>query len=338
MTLAGIGQDTQSVTRLTEMADYVIPFTLRAICDLGIADHLADGARAVDELARRTGTHAGALLRALRALAAKGVFTEVEPGTFDLTPLAEPLRSDHPRSLREAYPLMSADVRAWAHFDHSLRTGQAAFDRAHGTDYWTYLADRPTDSARFDASQRAVTRREIRALLPAYDWSVFGTVVDVGGGNGAFLSALLAAFPALRGVLFDQPHVVAAAGEVLAAHGVADRCTVRGGDFLSAVPAGGDGYVIKRALYDVDDDGAVALLRAVRAAIRDDGRLLVIEPVIEPGDEFDWGKLYDVLLLVMRGGGSRSRAQLADLFARTGFALVQVLRTKGLPIVEARPV
>ncbi|WP_307962133.1 methyltransferase [Salinispora arenicola] len=178
---------------------------------------------------------------------------------------------------------------------------------------------------------------EIGALLPAYPWDRFRHCRRR-GGNGAFLAAILTAHPGLRGVLFDQPHVVADT-DVLTSAGVQDRCQVVGGDFRRAVPAGGDGYVIKRAFYDLDDEDAAAFLRAVRSVVASDGRLLIIEPMIEPGDGFDWGKLYDVLLLTMRGGGSRSREELAALFGRTGFELTNCrTATKSLPIVEARPV
>ncbi|MEU8122591.1 methyltransferase [Spirillospora sp. NPDC049024] len=331
-------RDAQSVARLTEMADYIVPFTLRAVCDLGVADLLADGPRPVDELARGTGTDPRALLKALRALAGRGVFSEPEPEVFGLTELGQPLRSDHPRSLRDAYRFLAADVRAWASLPHSLRTGEPAFDHAHGTDYWTYMAEHPDEGARFDATQRGVTRREVRALLPAYPWSRFSTIADVGGGNGAFLAALLQANPGMRGILFDQPRVVAAAGPVLAAAGVADRCTVVGGSFFETVPSGADAYILKRALYDVgDDDRAVDVLRSVRAAMGPDSRLLVIEPLSEPGDAFSWGKLYDLLLLAMRGGGSRSPARLAELMEAAGLRLAEVVRTGGLPIIEGRP-
>lgn len=338
MAVVNAGSDVQSVVRLTEMADYVVPFALRAACEIGVADFLEEGPRSVADLAELTSTHPPSLLRLLRALACRGVFSEVEPEVFALTSLGKPLCTGHPRSLRAAYPLLAADIQAWAMFEHSLRTGEAAFDRAHGTDYWSHMASNPADSARFDASQKAVTGREVKALLPAYEWGGFATIVDVGGGNGAFLSAVLTEFPSVRGVLFDQPHVVAAAGPVLADRGIADRCSVVGGDFTSTVPAGGDAYVVKRALYDLDDEGAIALLRAVRTAIGAQGRLLVIEPVAEPGDEFDWGKLYDLLLLTMRGGGSRSRVQHEKLFAETGFELVRIIPTRGLSIIEARPV
>lgn len=331
-------RDVQSVLRLTEMADYIVPFTLRAVCDLGIADELAEGPLSVDELARRTGTHTLSLYRALRALASKGVFTEIEPRVFDLTPLAQPLRSDHPQSLREAYPLLAADIQAWARYDHSLRTGKAAFDVAHGKSYWEHMVSNPEDNARFNASQRAVSRREVRALVPGYDWAQFRTIVDVGGGNGTFLAGVLADNPSVRGTLFDQPHVVSSSGPVLAERGVTDRATVVGGSFFDEVPAGADAYTIKRALYDLDDEGAVEVLRVIRRAMRDDSRLLVIEPVVEPGNEFDWGKLYDLLLLVMRGGGGRSREHMEELLAKADLELVRVLPTKSLPIIETRPI
>lgn len=323
--------------RLTELADYVVPFTLRAVCELKIADLLAGGPRPVAELARQTGTHQLALYRALRALACRGVFTEVSPEVFGLTPLAQRLRSDHPDSLRDAYPLLPADITAWAAIEHSLRTGQSAFQHAHGQDYWAYLAGHPDAAARFHASQQSVTRRELQVLLGAYDWATFGTIVDVGGGNGAFLAGLLAAFPSARGILFDQPAAVAGAGRVLAGQGVADRCEVVAGSFLTAVPAGGDAYLLKRVLYDRDDDEAVSVLRTVRAAMGSNSRLLLIEPVLEPGDSFDPGRLYDVLLLVMAGGGSRTLKRLRELFAAADLELTRTLPTRMLPIVEARP-
>jgi O-methyltransferase domain len=323
--------------RLTDLADYVVPFTLRAVCELGVADHLAKGPRSVEDLARLTHAHAPSLCRALRALACRGIFTEARPGVFDLTPLAQPLRSDHPESLRDAYPLIPADIQAWAAIDYSLRTGQAAFDHVHGKGYFEYMAEHPHESARFDASQQAVTRREVRAMS-GYDWGAFHTIVDVGGGNGAFLAGLLARHPSLRGTVFDRPHVVVGAHKILADHGVADRCEVVGGSFFDSVPAGADAYLLKRIMFAWNDEQSVTLLRAVRAAMHDSSRLLLVEPVLEPGDAFNPGKLYDVLLLVMAGGGARSTEQLEKLFAQADLKLVRVVPTRLQPIVEASPV
>ncbi|MFI5834172.1 methyltransferase [Micromonospora sp. NPDC051300] len=329
--------DIESVFRLTELADYIVPFTVRAVADLGVADQLADGPRPVTELAEATGAHAPSLLRALRALAGKGIFTETEPEVFGLTPLAEPLRTDHPLSLRDAYPLLAPDIEAWAHFDHSIRTGKAAFDQVHPEGYWSYMAAHPRDSARFDASQQAATRLELRAALPAYPWGDLATMVDVGGGNGAFLGGIMARFPNLRGTLFDLPHVVAEAEPVLQKLDVAQRCTITGGSFFETVPAGADAYMLKRILYGWDDDGAVRLLRAVRAAMRPDSRLLVLEPVVEPGDRFDVGRLYDLLLLAMVGGGARSREHIERLLDVADLKLARSLPTMMFPILEIVP-
>jgi hypothetical protein len=331
-------RDRASSARLSELADYVVPFMLRAVADLRVADHLREGPRTVDELAAATGVQALPLYRALRALACRGVFSEVEPQTFALTPLAQPLRTDHPESLADAYPLLEADIRAWAGFGHSLRTGEAAFDAVHGVDYWTYMAEHPDESARFDASQQSVTKRELRTMLDSYEWSEFGTIVDVGGGNGAFLAGILKRYPGVRGIVFDQPHVVANAPAVLAEAGVAERCEVAGGSFLRRVPDGGDAYLLKRIMYAWNDEDAVRMLRTIRAAMRPSSRLLLIEPLMEPGDAFDWGKLYDVLLLAMAGGGGRSLEQLKVLFAQADLRLVRVVNTRMSPIIEARPV
>jgi hypothetical protein len=337
--MARAAGDARSVQRLGEIADYIVPFTLRAICDLGVADHLVDGARPVEELARLTGAHPPTLQRALRALAAKGVFTEVAPGVFDLTPLAQPLRSDHPQSLREAYPLLAPEIRAWAVFDHTLRTGEASFDHAHGGQrYWDYMAEHPTESARFDASQRAVSRRELRALLSAYEWDRLASVVDVGGGNGAFLAGLLAEYPALCAVLYDQPHVVSTARAVLTEAGVADRCQVIGGSFLDSVPAGADAYVMKRVLYAWNDGDATTILRAVRVGMHEDSRLLIVEPLVVPGDAFEVGKLYDLLLVAMSGGGARTREEMDAVLEKADLEITRVIPTRMLPIIEARPV
>lgn len=329
--------DIQSVFRLTELADYIIPFTIRAICDLKVADHLTEGPRSIAELAELTGTHAPSLHRALRALASKGIFTEVEDGVFDLTPLAQPLREDHPVSLRTAYPLLVPDIEAWAAFDHSVRTGEASFDQVYGQDYWTYMRRNPADSARFDASQQAATRLELRTSLPAYDWGAMKTLVDVGGGNGAFLGGILKRFPTIRGTIFDLPHVVAGAPDRLAELGVADRCEVVGGSFFEEVPAGADGYMLKRILYGWDDERALELLKSVQKAMRPDSKLLILEPVVRPGNEFDVGKLYDLLLLCMVGGGARSQEHIEQLLGEAGLRLARVVETMMFPILEIEP-
>ena len=328
--------DLQAIFQLTELADYIIPFSIRVVCDLGVADHLRDGPRSSAELAAATGAHAPSLYRVLRALACKQIFTEVEPDQFALTPLAEVLRSDHPLSLRGAYPLLPGDVEAFAVLDHAVRTGEAAFDHAHGMGYWEYMAAHPRENARLDGAQQAQTRLELRAVLRAFDWSGFRTIVDVGGGNGAFLAGVLAKLAEACGVLFDLPHVVIRASRVLAKAGVADRCEVVSGSFFEQLPARADAYVLKRILYGWNDERAVAILRAVRRAMRSDSTVIVIEPLVDPGYATDMANRYDILMLTMSGSSARSSAQLAALFAAADLRLERVVATMMFPVIVAR--
>jgi len=329
--------DLPSVVRLAELADYVVPLILRAVADLGVADLLVAGPRPAAELAGELGVHAGTLLRALRALASKGVFTEVSPGVFGLTALAAPLRADHPLSLREAYPLLPSDLRAWAMLGHTLRTGEPGFDAAHGEDYWTYLAGHPEESVRVDGWMRSVNRLHLRTVLPGHDWSRLSTVVDLGGGNGAFLAGLLRRYPGLRGHLVDLPHVVAGAPAVLAEAGVAGRCEITAGNIFDPVPAGADGYVLKTVLPGFGDADVVRILTRVRAAMRPDSELLLLEAVLPPGDAPDVAKLFDVHTLVLSGGAHRDPAATGALLARAGLRLDRVTPTPTLTVLRAVP-
>lgn len=329
--------DLESIFRLTELADYIIPFTIRAVCDLGVADHLTEGPRAVEDLAEATGTHAPSLYRALRALACKGIFEETEPGAFALTPMAEFLRSDHPLSLKDAYSLIPADVEAWGYLDYSIRTGNPAFDHAHGRGYWEYMQEHPEEAARFDRAQAAQTRLELRVFLRGYDWKDLGTLVDVGGGNGAFLGGLLARHTGLRGVLFDREQVVAQAPDVLAELEVTERCQVVAGDFFEQVPPHADTYLLKRILYGWHDNEAIILLRSIRAAMRPDSRLLIIEPVDEPDGGTDLASRYDLAMLVMKGSGARTPERISALCGEAGLRLTGMTPTLMFPVIEAQP-
>jgi hypothetical protein len=328
--------DLRAFQELTDLADYFVPFTIRTISELGIADLLADGPLPVEELAARSGTQPGPLLRALRALAGRGVFAEVSERTFGLTPMAEVLRSDHPLSMADAYRHMPEDVAAWLHLAYSLRTGRPAFDHVHGQHLWDYLAGHPEAGQRFDRGMQAMTRPELLAAAGAYDWRALGTVVDVGGGNGTFLAGLLTRYRTLSGVLLDLPHVVAGAPPVLAGAGVADRCEVVAGSFFEAVPPGAGGYLLKRIVYGWDDQGAVALLGRVREAMAPSSRVLVMEPVDRPGGRDQLSRVLDLVMLVVDGGRARTPAELEALFTAAGLQLTRVIDTMAFPIVEGR--
>jgi hypothetical protein len=331
----GAGAVDAAVGRLLELTDHVVPIAVRAVCDLGIADLLAAGDRPVADLAAATGAHPATLHRVLRTLAGRGVFAEVEPGVFGLTPLAQPLRSDHPLSLRDTYTLLESDVRAWARLPLALRTGGPAFDLANGKGYWEHLADHPDESRRVDRWMRSVNRLHLRTVVPAYPWHELTTLVDLGGGDGSFLAGLLPRHPGLRAVLLDRPYVVAAADDVLRAAGVADRCEVIAGSFFDPLPAGADGYLLKTVLPGFADDDATRLLTRVREAMRPDSRLVLLEAILPPGDAFDVAKLFDIHTLVLTGGAHRSRVELERLLAGCGLRLDRTIPTATLTVVEA---
>lgn len=327
--------DLESYARLGELADYVVPFALRLACDLGLADLLADGPLPVEELAERTGTHSRSLCRMLRALACRGVFEEHEEGVFGPTRLSEVMRGDHPLAFADSCPLLPFDVRAWSALEHAVRTGEPAFPVVNGEEYHDYLAHRPEDSARADGSMRGVNALHLRTVLPHCDWAGVRTLVDVGGGDGGFLAAVLARFPQMRGTLLDQAHVLERAPEVLAEAGVADRCTTVAGDFFGEIPAGADCYLLKTVLPGWDDARARTLLRGVRAAMRPDSRLVLLEGVLLPGNEFDLGKLVDLHTLVLTGGRHRTGEELSALLRDAGLRLVRQHPTSTLTIIEA---
>jgi hypothetical protein len=240
--------------------------------------------------------------------------------------------------MRDAYPFLVGDLHAWAQFDYTLHTGQSCFEHVHGMGYWEYMAANPEESKRFDATQAAGTQMEVRTLMSAYDqWQQLTTVVDVGGGNGAFLAGLLERFKHLRGTLFDQPHVASGGPEVLREAGVADRCTVVGGSVFDGVPPGADAYLMKRFLWSWNDDRAHEVLTQLRAAMREDSRLLIHEPVAYPGDSEEVGNNYDLILLAMGGGCARTEDELSALLSGAGLRIRRVLRTAMFPLVEAFP-
>jgi hypothetical protein len=307
---------------------------------LGIADLLADGAKTSDELAEATESHADALYRLLRALAAIGVLHEEADRRFSLTALGECLRTDAPESLAVWAAFIGRPYywQAWGALGDSVRTGENAFRRVHGTDVWEYRSHRPEESAIFDRVMMALTGSANRSLLEAYDFGRFESVVDVGGGNGTLLAAVLSRHPNLRGVLFDQPHVVARAGEVLEQAGVADRCEIVAGSFFDAVPTGGDAYLLKWIVHDWEDEQAREILLNCRRALGDEGTLLVVERVLGPPNEAPEGKFSDLNMLVAPGGRERTLDEYDALLHGAEFRLGGATPTRsGLSVIEAVP-
>ncbi len=301
---------------------------------LGIADRLADAPRPYGELARETQTHAPSLHRLLRLLASHGVLAEAGEGMFSLTPVGECLRSGVPGSSRPVALLFAGPLtRSWNELLHSVQTGEAAFERVFGMKPFAYMASHPDDAAVFNDAMTAVSLHTARGVPAAYDFSSVHTVVDLGGGHGALLAAIVNANPGVKGVLFELPHVADGARKHLAALGLAGRCDVVAGDFFESVPAAADAYVLKSVIHDWDHERSVKILRNCRRAMRPSGRLLLVELVLParidetPRSRIGTGS--DVNMLVNAGGRERTDADFAELLEAAGFHLARIVPIEG---------
>jgi len=332
-------EDNPQVALRRLVAGYQVSQALHVAATLKLADLLADGSRTSDELAAATGTHSDALYRLLRALATVGVFQELDGRRFELTPLGGGLRTDAPGSIHGWAAFIGRPYiwQAWSSLLHSVRTGENAFRHVHGTDPWTYRAQNPDESEIFDAAMTSLTGQSEAAIVDAYDFGRFDEVVDVAGGRGTLLAAVLAAYPTLRGVLFDQPHVVADAGELVRAAGVADRCRIVGGSFFESVPEGADAYMLKSIIHDWEDEEAILILRVCRAAMSPHAVVLVVERDLGAPNEDPVAKFLDLLMLVGPGGRERSEDEYAALFAAADLTYVGATPTAAaISLYEAR--
>lgn len=326
-----------AIRRLVE--GYQVSQAIHVAATLGIADLLADTSRTSDDLATSTGTHPPTLYRLLRALASVDVLRELDGRRFELTPLGERLRSDVPDSIAgwAAFIGRPSHWQAWAGLLHSLRTGENAFRHVHNTDVWTYRSSRPEESAIFDRAMTSLSRRSNAALLAAYDFGRFRKLVDIGGGNGALLAAILAAHRDAEGVLFDQLHVVAHAPALLESAGVSDRCRIVAGSFFESVPGDADAYLLRAVIHDWEDEESVRILKVIRTAIPAGGTVLLIERVIAPPNEGRDAKFSDLNMLVGPGGRERTREEFATLLDASGFRLTRVVGAAVYSVVEAVP-
>jgi SAM-dependent methyltransferase len=283
---------------------------LAVVADLRIADALAGGPRKVEDLARETGADTDALHRFLRALASEGVFEEEEPGVFRNTPASELLRGGWGDF---AHLFGGVFYRSGESFD---ATGEAVFPSAFGADFWPWLAQHPDERAAFDRAMEQGKERRVERLA-ALDWHGDETVVDVGGGNGSLLIELLRRRPGLRGIVFDLPETVRDE------QAFGDRCTFVEGSFFERLPDG-DVHLLSTILHDWDDESAVAILRTIRAAARPDGRLLVIDAVVAPGNDPHGAKWLDLLMLAVSGGRERDEPQWRALLGEAGFEPLRI--------------
>ena len=313
---------------------------------LGIPDLLAEGPREIGELARASGAHASSLRRVLLALAGVGVLDKVDPDRFALAPLGAALRKGVPGSVQPAvlFLLNESHWRPWGHLLHSVRTGETAFDHVHGAGLFDYLAKHPEVSALFNQGMAGNSPAHARLVARTYDFSGMTRVIDVGGGRGRLIATILAEHKHLRGILFDQPHVIESARETLDEAGVADRCDLVGGSFFDAVPQGGDAYILRNIIHDWQDDQAIAILTTCRRAMVDGARLILVERHLADDPREALPVLHaDLEMLVNVGGRERTTEEYAGLLVRSGFRLSRTIslgrgeEAMGHYLVEAKP-
>ena len=302
---------------------------LHVVATLGIADLLRDGAKTSKQLADATGVDAAALHRLLRMLAATDVFDEGENGEFALTELGATLRSDVVNSARDRAIFYGAsDMWAvWGQLMHSVQTGASAFEQTHKQGFYEYLSGHLDVGAPFNRYMTKSSEQHIAPLLGAYDFTQFRSLVDVGGGQGGTLAAIMLACPKLRGVLYDLPKVVEGA-KAFEVAGIAERVIRIGGDMHQNVPSGNDGYLIKWVLMDRSDEDAVQVLRNCRKAMAENGKVIVVEMLLPKRKPPINAALLDVQMMLLSGKAClRSEDEFRKVFELAGLRLAQVLPT-----------
>ncbi len=314
---------------------FVTAKAIHVAAKLNIADLMASqGPLNSSELAAKTGAHEESIHRLLRALSSNGVFTEDQSGKFSLTPLAECLREDSPESVKAtALSAGSVFYKAYNEFPFSVQTGEDGFKKAYGMGPFEYLTNNPEEGKIFDQMMTDFHGGETKPMVENYDFSIFKTVVDVGGGNGEVISAVLNKNPNSNGILFDLPEVIDRSGKNIEASGLNDRCTLAGGSFFESVPTG-DAYILRHIVHDWSDKDSITILNNCRKAMNPGGKVLVVEAVIPKGNDPHPFKWLDLTMLLI-GGKERTSSQFENVFSKAGLKVARIIPiTPAISIVE----
>jgi hypothetical protein len=314
----------------------------RALCsiaELSVADHIEAGAaQPVEALAQATATHERSLYRILRFLASHGIFQETGNRQFAHTPLSLYLRTDTPGSFRPAAQMFHRIFAAWDGLHHAALTGEPGFNKVFAQPLFDYIGTHPELAPIFDAGMTSIHGHETAAMLAAYDFSNIQVLADIGGGNGSLISAVLQAYPALKGMLFDLGHVTGRAQENLQATGLSDRCTVIEGSFFESIPSGADVYLFRHIIHDWTDEQCVQILSNCRKVIPNQGRILIVESVVPDGNEPALAKEFDMTMLTFPGGTERTEMEYRILFEQAGFRLTTITPTdSAVSVIEGIP-
>jgi hypothetical protein len=341
MPAAPPGQSQPPQAQLMQMAmGYTVPFLLRAAAELRVADHLASGPKTAGEISSMTGTHGPALYRLLRALACIGVFNQDESDRFSLTPLAEPLRSDIPGSVRTSILSITGDVFTvpWSKLAYSVQTGLSAFDKHFGVPFFEHLNGNPAEAAMFSDLLIGINSPDAPAIAAAYAFSKSSHIADIGGGTGHILATILANHPGPRGTVFDLAVNERGAAELIKSRGLSDRMSFVAGSFFEDVPSGCDLYILSHIIHDWSEAQGLGVLENCRRAMSPDSRLLVIEMVLPEGSAFHPGKMLDMTMLATTPGQERTEREYRVLLEKARFKVSRVIPTNSsVSIVEAIP-
>ncbi|MFH8989571.1 methyltransferase [Streptomyces sp. NPDC017940] len=330
--------DAADIGRIVQLAfGSLAAQTLRAAVRLRVVELIGDQEKDAADVAALAAAAPQPMTRLLRAMTSLGLLEERARGTFAVTSAGALLDPGRPGSLVSFARMFTEPMmlRPWEQLDDSVRSGDVAFDKVHGTDFFGHLKENPELSAAFNGAMSEAVRQTASVLPRAVDFSRFRTVMDVGGGNATLLSGVLAAYPALTGVVYDTEEGLAQAPDTLRAGGLEDRCSLVAGDFFRSVPEGADLHLMKSIVHDWPDERVVTILRNCRAALPPGGRVLIIEPVLpEVVDPETAGNTYlsDLNMLVNVGGRERTRSEFEDLCGRAELTVTSVT-----PLAGARP-
>lgn len=312
---------------------------ISCLAQMGIPDLVEAGPKSAKELASQIGADPEALHRLMRATASVGVLSEGPDGKFSETPMSAVLRSNGKPSLR-ALAMMGGREwhgRGWSRLEYCVRTGKQALEQIYGTPIFEYFKQHPDEAQIFNDAMTSISTGDSPAVADAYSFEGIHSIVDVGGGHGFLLATILERNPQMKGTLYDEPHVTEGAknGPLKS---VMERCTLTSGDMFSSVPVGADAYIMKHIIHDWPDELCIKILRACRKGVKPGGKLLVVDDVIQPGNDFYAGKFLDLQMLIFPGGKERTEKQFRELFAAGGWKLNRVAPTATpICIVEGMP-